>query len=287
MPTPLFSVIIPTYNRPEFLAEAVGSVVSQSVADFECIVVDDASPTPVTVDSDPRVRVVRLAANGGVAAARNAGVVEAQGRYLAFLDDDDLWTPDRLRLAVEGLERAPITVCWTRVDTEPERGTRGRMLEGDVSGTIRDAITPLLSVTALDKSVWVPLDERFHGAAEVEWWLRVTERATVSTVPELGCIVRRHDGVRNRNDASARIESLDLMRSLHADYFARHRRADAFHLLRTGLVALGAGDRRRARDALRRSFFRRPAAKTLYHLTRATVPRSSRPPGSELTRSPS
>src|SRR5262249_54973733 len=94
---PLFTVVIPTFGRPAFLADAVASVVAQTEGDLACGVVDDASPEPVGPPSDDeRVRVVRLDTNGGPAAARNAGVAEARGRHLAFLDDDDWWEPERL-----------------------------------------------------------------------------------------------------------------------------------------------------------------------------------------------
>src|SRR5262249_44071462 len=125
---PTFSVIIPTYGRPRYLAEAVRSVLDQTVGDFECIVVDDASPDPVAVVDDARVRVVRRDVNGGPAAARNTGIDAARGRNLVFLDDDDLYTPERLAAAATGLARAPVTICHAR-HLDAEDG-RNRALEG-------------------------------------------------------------------------------------------------------------------------------------------------------------
>src|SRR5512144_2193690 len=93
---PTFSVIIPTYGRAKFLSEAVASVLAQTCADFECIVVDDASPEPATVPDDERVRLSRREENGGPPAARNTGIDAACGTYVAFLDDDDVWVPTRL-----------------------------------------------------------------------------------------------------------------------------------------------------------------------------------------------
>ena len=90
---PTFSVVLPTYNRPDMLQRAVASVLQQTYTDFELIVVDDGSATDycsaLTARSDPRLRVMRSRWNRGVAAARSIGVAAAEGPYISFLDDDD------------------------------------------------------------------------------------------------------------------------------------------------------------------------------------------------------
>jgi glycosyltransferase involved in cell wall biosynthesis len=117
---PLFSIIVPAYGRPQLLAEALGSVLAQTIQDFECIVVDDASPSPVDVPDDPRIRLVRREMNGGLPAARNTGLQHASGRYVVFLDDDDLFTPERLSLGLDVLDQSPLSICWARW-IKPER----------------------------------------------------------------------------------------------------------------------------------------------------------------------
>src|SRR5437764_10804521 len=112
MSSPLFSVIIPTYNRPHFLAQAVASVMNQTVQDFECIVIDDASPIPAMVPADPRFKVIRNADNRGGTAARNIGLRNASGRYICFLDDDDFYATDRLEMTLDPIQSHPITICW-------------------------------------------------------------------------------------------------------------------------------------------------------------------------------
>jgi glycosyltransferase involved in cell wall biosynthesis len=110
---PLVSVIIPTHNRATLLAEALDSVYRQEgvgeVFALEVIVVDDASTdaTPEVVCRYPRVRYVRLETNLGVSAARNAGIRVSTGKYVAWLDDDDLWLPHRLKAHVPVLEANP------------------------------------------------------------------------------------------------------------------------------------------------------------------------------------
>ncbi|MGH2727704.1 MAG: glycosyltransferase family 2 protein, partial [Actinomycetota bacterium] len=101
MTSPLVSVIVTTYERQAMLGEAIASVLAQTIQDFEIVVVDDASPTPATAPADPRIRVVRRETNGGEPAARNSGLDAARGRYVAFLDDDDRYVPERLAIGLE------------------------------------------------------------------------------------------------------------------------------------------------------------------------------------------
>lgn len=104
---PFFSVVIPCFNRRDLVNATLESVFAQSFTDFEVIVVDDGS-TDGTFEMieawTPRVKVIRQA-NGGAARARNAGLREAVGEYVAFLDSDDLWFPWTLATYAEALER--------------------------------------------------------------------------------------------------------------------------------------------------------------------------------------
>lgn len=107
---PSVSIVIPAYNAEQYIVEAIQSLQNQTFSDFEIIVSDDAS-TDRTVPvvqaiNDPRLKIIS-AENGGVSAARNRGVAIAQGEFLAFLDADDLWDPDKLRLQVETLKANP------------------------------------------------------------------------------------------------------------------------------------------------------------------------------------
>ena len=104
------SVIIPTYQRPKFLRLALESVLVQTFPHFEVIVVDDASrdrtPEIVKEFNDNRVRYLAHEINKGGSAARNTGISHARGKYIAFLDDDDEWLPEKLRLQIDVLEKS-------------------------------------------------------------------------------------------------------------------------------------------------------------------------------------
>ncbi len=111
MQTPKVSVIIITYNRAQLLKTAMQTVLDQTFEDFELLIIDDGSPedTENTVKAfhDPRVRYVKHAQNQGEGGARNTGVQHAEGAYIAFLDDDDEWLPNKLQLQVELLDAKP------------------------------------------------------------------------------------------------------------------------------------------------------------------------------------
>lgn len=98
----LISVVMPNYNGHRFVERSIDSVLSQTYQNFELIVVDDCSKDDSLsliqhkAQSDSRIRVIALEHNAGVANARNVGIKEAKGEYIALLDNDDLWTEDKL-----------------------------------------------------------------------------------------------------------------------------------------------------------------------------------------------
>ena len=113
----MISVIIPTYNRAALLKKAVDSVLAQHDVELELLVVDDGS-TDNTAEvmagiTDPRVRYLPQECNRGACAARNVGVREARGEYIAFQDSDDQWHPDKLARQLEYLleKNADIVFC--------------------------------------------------------------------------------------------------------------------------------------------------------------------------------
>jgi glycosyltransferase involved in cell wall biosynthesis len=112
---PRVSVVIPLYNKAESVLAAVGSVLLQSYGDLEVLVVDDGSTDSsvslVAGIGDRRIRLIAQA-NAGPGAARNRGLGEALGEYVAFLDADDEWEPEFLQLAVDALDRQPECGAW-------------------------------------------------------------------------------------------------------------------------------------------------------------------------------
>ncbi|MBD2513109.1 glycosyltransferase [Nostoc muscorum FACHB-395] len=107
---PTVSVIIPTYQRGHLVSQAINSVLAQTYKDYEIIVINDGSqdntPQVLAEFSDRRITAIHQA-NQGLSAARNAGIRSARGKYIAFLDDDDLWEPQKLEKQIPVLEANP------------------------------------------------------------------------------------------------------------------------------------------------------------------------------------
>jgi len=142
---PLVSVIIPVYNGGRYLRAALESVFAQTYRPFEVIVVDDGSAddSGVIAQSFPEVRYI-YQTNQGVAAARNNGLEAARGEYFAFLDQDDLWAPEKLKLQVEYLLSHP-EVGYTL--------TQQQFFLDPIVSRCRDTLICLVNVTNLGKAL--------------------------------------------------------------------------------------------------------------------------------------
>lgn len=125
----LVSIITPVYNKEQHVAEAIESVMAQSYADWELILVDDASSDDSRqvirpyLDADPKIRYIRLDRNEGAAYARNVGLEAARGRYLAFLDADDVWMADKLEKQLDLMRSGGRGFSYTAVEFIDEDGT--------------------------------------------------------------------------------------------------------------------------------------------------------------------
>ncbi|WP_299615521.1 glycosyltransferase family 2 protein [Pelagibius sp.] len=132
---PLVSVITAAFNAETFIAETIASVQAQTLSDWEMLVADDGSSdrTAEIVEAiagdDPRVKLIRLPQNGGVAAARNAALAEARGRFIAFIDSDDLWQPAKLERQTAFMNAHQAAMSYTAYRRINEDGSRiGRLV---------------------------------------------------------------------------------------------------------------------------------------------------------------
>lgn len=118
-PNTTVSVVIPTHNRPQLLARAVNSVLQQTFQDFELIIVDDASTPRVLAESfnDKRVRILRNEKSEGGSRSRNRGIFASSSKWIAFLDDDDAWQPDKLEQQLKMLARNTLAVACSTAYT--------------------------------------------------------------------------------------------------------------------------------------------------------------------------
>lgn len=185
---PKVSVIIPTYNRLSMLKEAVESVLAQDYEDFELIVVDDGS-TDGTSEAmkqyGKRVRILEHTENRGVSAARNRGILHARGKYVAFLDSDDLWGKGKLNIQAAFLDDNPhYPLCYTD-EIWIRRGKRVNPMKkhSKYSGWIFEKCLPLCIISPssamMRKNLFSKVglfDEALPVCEDYDFWLRVSAR---------------------------------------------------------------------------------------------------------------
>jgi glycosyltransferase involved in cell wall biosynthesis len=203
------SVIIPTFNRATLLPDAMRSVLRQTHRDLELIVVDDGSTddTPQVVASfdDARLQYVPIEHTRSAARARNVGLARATGRFVAFLDSDDVWQPEKVQKQLEALEGSRrCRWSYTRFDHIDANGAPMAPLRGGVglavSGWIlpqmitQDAVVMVQSVlaeTSLVKEVG-PFDESPALREDLEFCFRLAARSEACALEENLLRIRHH-----------------------------------------------------------------------------------------------
>jgi len=141
------SVITPSFNSSAFIKHCIGSVLSQTYSSWEMIIVDDGS-TDNSVDiirtlavGDSRVKLLRLETNGGPAIARNAGIRAARGRFIAFLDSDDLWCPEKLERQIRFMREGGHLLTYSYYERITQAGVpTGDVVRPPMSLTYRDML---------------------------------------------------------------------------------------------------------------------------------------------------
>lgn len=204
------SIILPTFNRLTFLREAVESVMAQTHRDWELIVADDGSDEETlryltALEQPPRVRVLRLAHSGNPSAVRNAALREAHGQYIAFLDSDDIWMPDKLTLQLAAhaacAQRGWSYTALERIDAagapmRDRQGGRWVAHEGAIFEqllTIEAAVaTPSVLVENRLLQLAGGFDEQQRYFEDYDLWLRLSLLSDVIVVNTALIKIRNH-----------------------------------------------------------------------------------------------
>jgi glycosyltransferase involved in cell wall biosynthesis len=206
---PVVSVILPTFNRLQFLPPAVESVFAQTFTDWELILADDGSDPKTrqylqSVSAPPRVRVLWLAHSGKPAVVRNAALRAANGEYVAFLDSDDLWLPYKLERQIASLRRHPQRhwsyTSFVLVDTRAQPRESANRAWPAPSGWIidrvlRDEIVIALPSVVVSRPLLQQLgafDEELVMCEDHELWLRLALHSEIDGIEEPLTLVRRH-----------------------------------------------------------------------------------------------
>ena len=218
--TPAVSIIVPTFNRLEFLPAAIESAFAQSFTDWELIVADDGSDGDTStylrsLDDPPRVRVLWLAHSGRPGVVRNAALRAARGEYVAFLDSDDLWLPQKLATQMARLKRRP-ECRWSytrfaqvdaagnpRVAADPKssRAPCGWILEKLLKAETVIALPSVLVSRELLQQVG-GFDEELAMCEDDDLWLRLAAAGEIDGVDAALTLIRRH-GQHSGSDVTA------------------------------------------------------------------------------------
>ena len=197
------SVVVPTYNRAYRLEETLRSVVNQTYQDFELIVVDDGSTddTSKVMQSFPGAQYIFMEENSGVSSARNKGLAHAKGRYICFLDSDDLWDKNKLQTQVQWMEEnMDCLVCYTD-EIWIRRGVRVNSMKKHrkYSGDIFRHCLPLCIVSPSSAMLRAGLfdevgnfDESLPACEDYDLWLRIALKCEFHFIKEP--LIIKHGG---------------------------------------------------------------------------------------------
>ncbi len=267
---PLVSVVVTTHNRPSYLRDAVRSVVEQTYDRIELVVVDDCSDVPaieaieaIDLETLSGFEYVRHETNRGANAARNTGVEASSGEYVAFLDDDDRWLPEKIDRQVQAFTTAEgdVGVVYTGIKTvraDSEGVEIPPAIDGDPTKALlcRNVIGSMSVVMVrADLARAVAFDESFPAWADLEWFIRLSQRASFVRVPEPLVVYeftshdRLSDNFEKKRESYERfLERFDDVAAEYGPLF--RRKMNAWAAFRVGSSALYTGNYDHARRFL-------------------------------------
>ncbi|MHC4470813.1 MAG: glycosyltransferase family 2 protein [Planctomycetota bacterium] len=271
------SVVIPTHNRRDLLLVTLDSALARIRPEDEVVVVDDGSTdgTAEALAAAPeQVRCISIE-NQGPAGARNVGIREARGRYIAFLDSDDLWLPAGLDAQVEALEkdeRLGLSHAGSRpIDaagnpTGPDRTPPAESADLVAALLERNFVTTSTVVVprrALDRAGL--FDEGLRNTMDWDLWLRIAEDVSFHALRETVCLYRFHEDQKIKDQEAVHTcrrrvleKALERCREKRPDLVPLARRLLAYRLLRLGRFRLKRGERSEAKEAFRAARKLRP-----------------------------
>ena len=220
---PVVSVIIRTYNRAVLLQKAILSVLNQTFQDFEIIVVNNYS-TDNTIElvksfNDERIRIINIRNKGIIAKSRNVGLKKSHGDYIAFLDDDDLWCPEKLEIQVEYLRKhleyyLVYSNAWYIDENDvrdgliynPQSFKEGEVFEEFVRYCGISQLTVLMKREVFETVGFFNEDPAINPADDFEYWLRVALHYKIGFVKEPLAMYRVHSEAMSHEINYAKLE---------------------------------------------------------------------------------
>jgi hypothetical protein len=215
---PLVTVVIPTYNRASLLEKAIDSALSQTYRNIEVIVADDSSTDGtkemVLAIKDPRIKLLELKRTGHVSPTRNAGVRAGSGKWIAFLDSDDIWLPEKIECQVKKMQETGKRWCYSGFELMDESGRAIPPRAGHyvpLSGWITSQLltheaAAVICTVILERTLFEEVGE-FNSEptlhlCDFEFVLRVSRKAEAIALPGILTRILEHNGRTTRSLAA-------------------------------------------------------------------------------------
>ncbi len=236
---PIVSIITPSYNSALLISDTVQSVLSQTFTNWEMIIIDDCSIDSSAqlvqslIDFDSRIKLIQLSENSGAAEARNKGIEAASGRFIAFLDSDDLWNPQKLEKQINFMLENKVAFSYTAYEKIDEKGapfqTMGvpsKVAYNDLLKTcVIGCLTAVYDTECLGK-IYMPNNTKREDFAT---WLKILKKIDYAyAVPEVLAQYRVYPNQSSSKKASMAQENWRLYRDiehlnvLQAIYYFSH-----------------------------------------------------------------
>lgn len=229
---PEVSIIIPTFNRANFLKIAINSVLNQTYSDYEIIVVSngstDNSEMVVEKFQDPRIKFIKQEASGSPASPRNHGIRISKGNYIAFCDDDDIWLPEKLEQQMEFLtNNLQFGVCYTKMKRFNEQREWINYQEETIdlidSKSLLYKNTVPLSSTIVRKNIledfeWFDEAKEIAGAEDYELMLRLSKKTSMFCMQKYLILYYSGDARFSNTDSSIIKTNIKYLKRLFGVY---------------------------------------------------------------------
>lgn len=232
----LISVLIPTFNHCNYITATLNSVFAQTFTDYEIIVVNDGSPDDTAqllkpLSESGKIRYIEQE-NQGQSAARNRGLAEAQGQYIAFLDDDDLWPADKLQWQVEFLgnnpDHAAVGGSATMIDNDGNAFSHQTYPSHSIASSLLFRGNPFMSpgqvlIRADTLREIGGLDTHLQGTDDYNLWFEMAHRAKFAYVSRDALLYRLHDSNASR-DVTGMLANFFKVHEIHIHKVPRRMR---------------------------------------------------------------
>ena len=283
MQKPYFSIITPTYNRPEQLNNAILSVLDQSFENFEHIIVDDNSVSAtekiIAAIGDKRLKYIRRTINGGPAAARNTGIKYASGEFICFLDDDDVFLSEMLQHLYDMFQADnELEFVWTGIsrlekkdkqEVEFRRNVGPRYYEDGEEGLAMASSIAAGFGLCIKKSCFNKIgffDESLKFGEDTDMVIRLAKSCKFGTVPKVLVKIYQHQ-YNQLSDMRFHIENYEIYRRIiqkHYNFLSKHPKVMHMHLKAFTKICYHVGKKSQGRKMYLKLIMKFPFYRILY-----------------------